>query len=193
MLQKCGNRRTPVVCSTGPLLLTHPVCNPVSLPLGLRSWLAIPYHDSLFVFLEEVWIEAGGCGKHSHGGWVGTRISFHLGHGMEEEKWITILLASDFSFLPSCVNTLALPSPPFYLLISEMHPAGNQPWFGSKSSCEVGIDDGALSPGLTTSSFPPILHLCAAPHGHSGHEEMEDSSGLEISNCSLSTEEFSKS
>jgi len=41
--------------------------------------------------------------------------------------------------------------------------------------------------------LPPRLPLCAVPHGHSGREEMEDSSGLETSNCFLSTEKFSKS
>lgn len=41
--------------------------------------------------------------------------------------------------------------------------------------------------------LPPGLPLCAAPRGYCGHEEMEDSSGLEISNCFLSTEYFSKS
>lgn len=122
---------------------------PTYLPLEMRGRLAAPYHDSLCVSLDMIQIEAGGYGKHGSDGCLGTRTSFHLGHTMKG-KLITTLLASDFSFWPSYVNSFALPSPPFCLFISEVHPADKlhiiQPWFGSRLSWEIGTDRGAASP-----------------------------------------------
>lgn len=148
MLQKPEDRGTPVV-HWGPLLLTHPDYWPHLSPFrnegetgSTLSWftLCFSWHDSNWG--RRLW--------QARQWWLPWhQDQFSLGHTMKG-KLITTLLASNFSFWPSYVNSFALPSPPFCLFISEVHPADKlhiiQPWFGSRLSWEIGTDRGAASP-----------------------------------------------
>lgn len=68
-----------------PLLLSHPACGLLYLPVGMRGLPAVAYVTHVLFFLkrfelrQRVW-QAQPCWLSWH------RISFNLGHGMEEGK-----------------------------------------------------------------------------------------------------------